>query len=373
MTAAPTNHNTPPAMTVVRTCPNCDYTAAYASAAQADAHHGRHSCTKHQHRAEVAQQRALRAQQGPIRPCEHPRAQHVHGTRTAYVKDRCRCVTCTAANAAAWALTHRARTFGQWEPFVEAAPVREYIGQLREAGIGVDQIAKLAGTSTSHIRELAGPTQLHKPPVQKVRPDTAQRILGIQPTAANRAPRSHLDARGTRRRVQALLALGWTHQLLAAELGRTATNLKRSLANNQVTAQTAGQISDLYQRLWDSRPPADTAKDRARNEATRTQARQQGWLPPLAWENIDTDPDPDPRDRHDPHDRHRDDHDYLDEIAIELAVAGQGIRLDRLTAAEQHEVVRQLTNRGSSIRDIAAQLATTTRTVSRRRKTASAA
>jgi hypothetical protein len=263
----------------------------------------------------------------------------------------------------------------QWEPFVEAAAVRAHIGKLREAGIGVDQIAKLTGTSTSHIRELAYPGQPHMPPVHKVRPDTAQRILSIQATAGNRAPRSHLDGRGTRRRVQALVALGWTHKLLAAQLGRTATNLKRSLAGEQVTAHTADQISDLYERLWDSRPPHATAVDRAQIDATRSYARERGWLPPLAWEDIDTDPDPEPHDRHDRHDPHRGDTDpdYLDEIAIELAVAGEGIRLDRLTPAEQDEVVRRLTDQGSSIRDIAAQLATTTRTVSRRRKTASAA
>ena len=182
-------------MIVARTCPSCEYTASYISQRQADAHHPRHSCAKHQQRAEMARQRALRAQQGPTRPCHHPRAQHIHGTRAAYVKDRCRCAPCTAANAAAWAATHRAQAFGQWEPFVEAAPIRDHIGQLREAGIGVDQIAKLAGTSTSHIRELAEPGQPDKPPVHKVRPDTAKRILSIQATAANRGARSHLDAR----------------------------------------------------------------------------------------------------------------------------------------------------------------------------------
>lgn len=63
----------------------------------------------------------------------------------------------------------------------------------------------------------------------------------------------------------------------------------------------------------------------------------------------------------------------FDEIAVERAVAGDGIRLEHLTAAEQAEVVRRLTERGKSIRDIATQLATTTRTVSRRRLAISAA
>jgi hypothetical protein len=57
----------------------------------------------------------------------------------------------------------------------------------------------------------------------------------------------------------------------------------------------------------------------------------------------------------------------VDEIAIERALAGDGIRYDDLTSVEQEEVIRELTDRGRSIRDIAAQLATTKRTVSRRR------
>ena len=65
--------------------------------------------------------------------------------------------------------------------------------------------------------------------------------------------------------------------------------------------------------------------------------------------------------------------DDLDEIAIERALAGDGVRLEHLTPAEQDEVVRRLTERGKSIRDIAEQLATTKRTISRRRASISAA
>ena len=57
----------------------------------------------------------------------------------------------------------------------------------------------------------------------------------------------------------------------------------------------------------------------------------------------------------------------MDEIALERALAGDHITYDDLTTVEQEEVVRRLTARGSSIRDIAAQLGTTKRTVSRRR------
>jgi DNA-binding NarL/FixJ family response regulator len=63
----------------------------------------------------------------------------------------------------------------------------------------------------------------------------------------------------------------------------------------------------------------------------------------------------------------------LDEIAIERAVIGDGIRFEQLTPAEQEEVVRRLTERGKSIRHIAGQLGTTKRTVSRRRRSAASA
>ena len=99
----------------------------------------------------------------------------------------------------------------------------------------------------------------------------------------------------------------------------------------------------------------------------RAFAAERGWLPPLAWDDIDTDPEP----QH--HARRVEKDDDLDEIAIERALAGDGVRLEHLTSAEQEEVVRRLTERGKSIHDIAQQLATTKRTISRRRASISAA
>jgi DNA-binding NarL/FixJ family response regulator len=57
----------------------------------------------------------------------------------------------------------------------------------------------------------------------------------------------------------------------------------------------------------------------------------------------------------------------VDEIAVERALARDGISLADLTSAEQGVVIRELTRRGKSLTDIADALTTTTRTVSRRR------
>jgi IS30 family transposase len=52
---------------------------------------------------------------------------------------------------------------------------------------------------------------------------------------------------------------------------------------------------------------------------------------------------------------------------VERAVAGDHLSYDDLTPVEQQEVVRRLSARGASIRDIAAQFGTIKRTLSRRR------
>src|SRR5918997_111026 len=204
-------------MRVSRTCPACGYTADYASAPLADAHHRRHSCAKHRRNLEQATRRAERLQSRLPRECNHPQARHRHGTRAAYVKDRCRCTDCTAANTAASRSVTRERVYGRWQPYVDAGPVREHIAALRAAGIGVERIAHLAGLSVSHIRELAEHSYGDSPITRRVRPDTAARVLGVGMGDPGGAPRGRVDAPGPRRRLQALIALGWTAKLLAAE------------------------------------------------------------------------------------------------------------------------------------------------------------
>jgi hypothetical protein len=352
-------------MSATRTCPVCGYSGTYTSDARADVHHPRHICAKHRQAVERARRRAQRAQGRVRQGCTHPRARHVHGTRAAYVKDRCRCTDCTAANTAAGRAVHRAQTFGRWRPFMDAAPVRDHIRALRAAGVGVQQIAMLAGISTSHVRELGKPGRDGNPSVRRVRPETAQRVLRIRVDQANRGPRSLVAATGTRRRLQALIAVGWPHDELAARLGRGSAGLRRSMLSDSVTAQTAQDVSDLYEQLWNRRPPQST--DQRAADTARASAADRGWLPPLAWDDIDTDTDP-----RNHAERVETDGD-LDEIAIERALAGDGVHLELLTPAEQDEVVRRLTERGKSIRDIAQQLATTKRTMSRRRASINAA
>jgi hypothetical protein len=92
---------------------------------------------------------------------------------------------------------------------------------------------------------------------------------------------------GTRRRLQALVALGWSTHALEAELGQKRSYVSRLItADSDVHAATAEKVAALYDRLSMTIPPAKTAK-RVRNYAAK-----QGWVPPLAWDDIDNDSEP---------------------------------------------------------------------------------
>ncbi|MCU1620673.1 MAG: hypothetical protein JWR28_251 [Modestobacter sp.] len=347
-------------MRTTRTCSSCGYTADYASSPLADAHHPRHSCAKHRLAVERAARRADRARTRMARECAHSGAPHVHGTRAAYVKDRCRCTECTAANTAASRTANRERTYGRWQPFIDAGPVHDHLALLRASGIGVERIAALAGMSVSHIRELAAPDRRDSPVTRRIRPSTATRILSISVDHAERAPHSLVDATGARRRLEALIAIGWSPELLATELARRPSSLRRSMTSPSVTARTARDVAALYEELSGASPPRNTVEQRGAADGARAHAAANGWRPPLAWDDIDTAPVPQSAAANSAPDD-------LDEIAIERALAGDGVVYDQLTPAEQHTVVTLLSARGRSIRDIAAQLRTTKRTVSRRR------
>lgn len=293
----------------------------------------------------------------PHRNCTHQGTSHRHGTRIAYVKDSCRCPDCTAANAATSRARYRQQALGQWHPFTHAAPVREHLVALRAAGVGVERIAQLTGLSLSHVRALAS---AHAWTTIKVRQDTAARILAVTANPSTRASRSQVPALGTRRRLQALPRLGWPLESIAQQLGRRPASLRRSMAGATVTAHTARTVAELYSRLEGTAPPEQTAEQRNAAAAVRQEAVLRSWPPPLAWDDIDKDPSP----TNAPPATSDSD---LDPIAIERAIAGDGVTYDQLTPAEQQSAIALLTDRGHSIRAIAAQLHTTKRTVSRRR------
>lgn len=104
-----------------------------------------------------------------------------------------------------------------------------------------------------------------------------------------------VDPTGTRRRLQALCALGWTFRTLDNELGHQNLCVKWVHEERQyIYASTAAKIAALYDRLSMSFPAERTREERINATRARNLARRYGWPPPLAWDRID-DPDEKPR------------------------------------------------------------------------------
>jgi len=227
-----------------------------------------------------------------------------HGTRARYVLGPgpgkgpgCRCDDCRAANRAAASRRDRQILYGRWQPYVDAEPAREHLRALSAAGIGWKRAAELAGLSTSAVSKLlyGGPGE--RPPSRRIRPQTAGAILAVKPSAGQLAPGALTGITGTRRRLQALVATGWSQARLAGELGLTGANFGAMMRCDQVTAGTARAVSELYDRLWNQSPPGHDQRTRIAASRARNYAAARGWVPPLAWDDdVIDDPDGRPAD-----------------------------------------------------------------------------
>ena len=340
-------------------CAECGWTATYRTRPQADAYRARHSCGTHRRRADQARRRADAAAARPIRDCEHTALCHQHGTRAAYVSDRCRCEPCTAANRSDERSRQKAIAYGRWNPYREAEPVRQHVRALMAAGIGLRRIAELARLPYGTVASLVyGSPRSGRTPSGRIRPHTATQLLAITATTEARAPGALIDATGTRLRLQSLVLNGWSLAGLARRLGRSPDHLPSALKAAAVTIATSQAVRALFDELWDTAPPTRTHTERITATKARNRAARQGWLPAMAWDDMDDGTQP-PRPGIDSGCSTD-----IDEIAVERAMDGDHVRL---TVAERDEAVRRLTSKGYSVRQIAEYLGTTTRTVMRRR------
>lgn len=300
---------------------------------------------------------------GVVRDCLHVRVRHEHGTRGAYVLDRCGCALCTAANTEAERRRSTAIAYGTWSGLVGAAAARTHVHSLREQGLSLKRIAQLAGVGQGTLNALVyGEPSRGRPPLSRVRPDTERRLLAVRFQASAVAPGRHVDATGTRRRLQALATLGWSVTSLTTRSDLPLRTLRRGLTTTTVTAETARTIGRLYDQLRAHPAAHRTPREQAAAARTKARAQRAGWRGPLAWDDIDNDPD-EPAPLEQPSSVAA----RVDVVAVERAMRGERLPL---TAAERRDAVARLTTRGLSARCIAELLHTTVRTVTRLRTSA---
>lgn len=89
--------------------------------------------------------------------------------------------------------------------------------------------------------------------------------------------RPRVDATGTARRLQALVALGYSVNHIGELLDRTPVWVSQLLNHHRVkvNGDTAHNIAELYDRLSMTPGPSQQARNRA---------IRKGWMPPLAWD-----------------------------------------------------------------------------------------
>ncbi|MGH3402779.1 MAG: hypothetical protein ACRDRJ_09785 [Streptosporangiaceae bacterium] len=91
---------------------------------------------------------------------------------------------------------------------------------------------------------------------------------------------------GTRRRLRALAARSWSPRALERETGIPAWVISRELDGcDDLAPNLPAAVAAAYDRLWDRRPPTETAADRQAAGEAAAYAVHKSWAPPLAWDD----------------------------------------------------------------------------------------
>lgn len=300
-------------------CARCGLEAVYENAGAVEARRwfSKHSCQKREQamlRAALHADRMALVDRTP-KPCLHKIADHQHGTRAAYVLDKCRCEPCSKANSEAETYRERQKAYGRYHKYVPAGPVREHVRTLMDAGMGLKTVSKRTGVATGTLSKLIygvyapgpggrnGRGDLLRPPSRRVLRETAEKLYALDPDwtpadpdtgvqgmpLADGAILDDASSAAASRKLQSLVALGWSMSKIGQRLGITyATNVIPIIkGERRLTAGTARKASALFDELCATPPPETNQRERIAASRARRYAAQHGWRPPVAPESPD--------------------------------------------------------------------------------------
>ncbi|MCG5464187.1 hypothetical protein MED01_002352 [Micromonospora sp. MED01] len=213
---------------------------------------------------------------------------------------------------------YQAASFGWLPPArVPVDEARAHIVNLQQQhNMSLSLIAEKAGVSFSTISDIGDGT------TRSSQPSTVAGILAVRPAPPPLAHGLSLSV-GSARRLQALAWAHYSSMDLAPMLPALPEVVRRWRAGTAPTISTD----------WHDRITALTARlhgSRGKSGRAHAHALREGWHPLAAWDDIDN-PDATPQT---PADRG----DWVDEIAIELALNGERIHL---TVLEKRTAVHQ--------------------------------
>ncbi|TFD41723.1 hypothetical protein E3T37_03465 [Cryobacterium sp. TMT2-10] len=290
---------------------------------------------------------------------------HKHAVNgTCYAIHKCRCDGCRTAMTTRASVRTRAQLYGRWvDPYVPAEPVREHIELLQSSGLGWKRIAALSGVGNTAVSQLLyGRKGSNSDPrkgevLKRTTRVKADAILAVKPDLSLLAAGAVIPSRGTHRRLQALVSIGWSQSKLAAHLDIQPGNFNRMMGAASVCVGLHREVHVLFDQLWNTEPAHNEWRSLSSFNRAKRYAAARRWLPPMAWDDIDTDVAPPVAEASTA--------DGIDEAAVELAMSGEDVRL---TALERRAAVTQLHARRWSDQLIAERLRIADRTVLRIRQ-----
>lgn len=165
-------------------------------------------------------------------------------------------------------------------PQVDAEPVRQHVRELMAAGIGYARIAQAANVGVSTINHMLY-ERSGRPRTEHLNHEVARRILAVD---VSQVPTGVVDATGTKRRLQALMTVGWPAGHLGSLLNLHPVHVRGLHRQSKVYATTAHAMAVTYNRLWDKNPEHYGVSKMVANRS-RSYGRANGWPPPAAWDD----------------------------------------------------------------------------------------
>lgn len=223
----------------------------------------------------------------PVEWCTHPRAKHVHGTYAAAIRDRCTCTACSTARRRRDKRSDLQRLRGNPGWVTDLTSLRAHLNQLL-LWITPRQIEDRSGVNRTMIRYILGQAPGRRAAI-RVRRGVHDALMAVTAEQVDQRDDCLVDPTGTIRRYQALVALGWPAAWLAPRLGVTASNLHTSLGRGRIRAGFRARVAEVYREISGKPPTPSSPRDAASISYARRRAAEQGWPPPIAWDDDELD------------------------------------------------------------------------------------
>jgi hypothetical protein len=212
-----------------------------------------------------------------------------HDTLTCYVDYRCRLPACVDRYNA-WSRDRlHAIADGTWQPLLDAEPIRQHLLNLHAAGITIHRVAAITGLQFRAVRNFTqhdyGNTAPRK---RRVTREVAAKILAVN--AIDHTP-GNVDSTGSRRRVHALMAIGWPLIYTAQQAGIHRSNRSVIIARPSIRATTAQNITAAYDEMRHQKPARHGVRPTSIKRA-KQQAAANRWPPPAYWDETGAIDDP---------------------------------------------------------------------------------